>query len=175
RLTLSLHDALPIFVGEAHDHGRAHQPAGRGDDQKREDEDPLHGRTSSAPAARRISRTEPPRPGATWMATPKRSLVKRGSKLGLGVSRGSRPSSAMPSTVAIPPNRIVSSNAMTTKGGMEATGLPPVVRPHCSEDQTVSMKPDAMPVGPAMTVKRRTRLTGRSRSSTSSIDRKSVV
>ena len=36
-------------------------------------------RTSSAPAARRISRTEAARSGAQWTATPKRSLVKRGS------------------------------------------------------------------------------------------------
>src|SRR5213075_1832930 len=127
------------------DHGRAHHSAGGGDDQEREDEDVLHARTSSAPAVRKISRTESLRPGAQWTAMPKRSFVKRGSKLGLGRSRGSRPSTAIPITVARPPNRIVSSNAITTKGGIETTGLPPVVSPHCIADQIVSRNPDAVP------------------------------
>src|SRR5205814_8195994 len=84
----------------------------------------------------------------------RRAFVKGGSKLGLGRSRGSRPSTAIPITVARPPNRIVSSNAITTKGGIETTGLPPVVSPHCIADQIVSRNPDAVPVRPPISVKR---------------------
>lgn len=71
--------------------------------------------------------------------------------------------------VARPPKRMVSSKAMTTKGGIDATGLPPVTRFHCIAVQIVRRKPEAVPVRPPISVKSRTRLTGRSRSSTSSI------
>ncbi len=47
-----------------------------------------------------------------------------------------------------PPRRMVISKAMTTKGGMETTGLPPVIRSHLSAVQIVSAKPAAVPVRP---------------------------
>ncbi len=47
--------------------------------------------------------------------------------------------------------------------------LPPVTSPHTIELQIVRMKAEAIPVSPPIRVKSRTRLTGRSRSSTSSI------
>src|SRR5207245_1617687 len=121
---------------------RAHESPGAGDDEQHENEDVLHAFTSSAPAALRIWRTEPPRPDAQCTATPKRSLVKRGSNVGEALMRGSRPSRTMPMTVATPPKRIVNSKAMMTNGGMDATGLPPVMSPHCIADQIDRKKPE---------------------------------
>src|SRR5205814_9808616 len=95
----SLHDALPIYprglrhvVDPAIRDDRAHEAGGRAHAAEHEEKDILHARTSSAPAARRISRTEPLRAGAQCTATPKRSLVKRRSKLAEVRRRGSRPS-----------------------------------------------------------------------------------
>ena len=52
---------------------------------------------------------------------------------------------------------MVSSKAMTTKGGMETTGLPPVIRPHFIADQMVRRKPEAVPVHEIETVIERDR------------------
>ena len=43
-----------------------------------------------------------------------------------------------------PPRRIVISKAITTNGGIETTGLPPVIRFHLSAVQIVSAKPAAV-------------------------------
>src|SRR5207249_11666060 len=139
------------------------------DGEKTEERDVIHTFTSPAPAEVRIWRTEARRSAAQCTATPKRSLVKRPSNVGDGRKRGRRPSKIMPMTVEMPPKRIVSSKAITTNGGMDATGLPPVMRPHCIADQMVRKNPDAVPVRPPMSVNSRTGLTGRSRSRTSSI------
>ena len=53
--------------------------------------------------------------------------------------------------------------------GTSCRNLPPVTCPHTIEVQIVIRNAEAMPVSPPSSVKRRTRLTGRSRSSTSSI------
>lgn len=68
-----------------------------------------------------------------------------------------------------PAKRIVSSKAITTKGGIEITGFPPVIRFHLSEDQIVNAKPEKVPVSPPTRVKRRTGLTGRPTSTASLI------
>src|SRR2546427_175582 len=138
----------------------------------------IHCAPGRSGSVRKISRTEPLRPGAQWMAMPKRSFVNRGSKVALGRNLGNRPSTTRPITVAIPPKRTISSNAMMTNGGSDDPTmppgpnwkyLPPVTRPQMSEVQIVRRKADAIPVSPPISVKRRTRLTGRSRSRTSSI------
>src|SRR2546425_453406 len=171
---LARHDArrLRHVVDPAVRDDRAHQAGGAADAQEHEEEDVLHARTSSAPAARRISRTDALRAGVQCTATPKRSLVKRRSKLGEGHRRGSRPSTTMPITVATPPNSTIISNMMTTYGGLTGKpigGLPPRKRPHWSDVHAVRIHADASPSRPPSSVKIRTRLTGRSRSSTSSI------
>src|SRR5439155_9519452 len=164
----------------------AHETAGGRHDQEDEDEHVLHPAwTSSAPVRVRISRTEGPRSGAQWTVTPKRSLVKRGSNVVVGRTCGNRPRITMPRTVATPPKSTMSSKAMMTKGGIEeplmSPGMhqakmvghrryfPPVMRPQVSEVQIVIRNAEAMPARPPISVKRRTRLTGRSRSMTSSI------
>src|SRR5213079_2023923 len=169
---------LGHVVAPADDDDGAHHPARGHDHEEREEEDVLQARTSSAPAVRKISRTEGLRPGAQWTAMPKRSFVNRGSKLALGRNLGSRPSITMPITVAIPPKRTISSNAIMTNGGRDDPTmppgpnwkyLPPVTSPQTREVQIVRRKAETMPVSPPISVKRRTRLTGRSRSRTSSI------
>ena len=75
----------------------------------------------------------------------------------------------MASALARPPKRIVSSNAMMTKGGMETTALPPVRSSHLSDDQMVRKNPVAVPARPPTSVKNRTADTGRTFSTSSSI------
>ncbi len=50
---------------------------------------------------------------------------------------------------------------MITNGGIDTTGLPPVIRFHLSAVQIVSAKPDAVPIRPPTRVKSRTGLRGR--------------
>src|SRR5947208_3167060 len=70
---LARHDSrrLGHVVAPADDDDRARHPTGGRHHQERQEEDVLHAGTSSAPAVRKISRTEPLRPGAQWMAMPK--------------------------------------------------------------------------------------------------------
>ena len=75
----------------------------------------------------------------------------------------------MASAEASPPRRIVSSKAMMTKGGYETGSLPPVTRLHWTEDQMVRKKPRLVPVNAPVSVKRRTLLSGRTRSTSCSI------
>ena len=71
---------------------------------------------------------------------------------------GRRAVTKSPRRVQSPPRRIVISKAMTTNGGMETTGLPPVIRFHLSAVQIVSAKPAAVPVSAPTRVKSRTGL-----------------
>src|SRR5262249_38263238 len=154
-LHVRLHAGEPPVPGQ-----EPHGAPGPGHQQQAEQEDPLHARTSSAPARWRISST-----ARTWSAgqrtsTPNRSAEKRGSYRPALPRLGSRLVSRRPSSVHRPPKRIVSSKAMTTKGGMETTGFPPTMSPHLRDDQMVSQKPVAVPVRPPTSVNRRTGLRG---------------
>ena len=55
------------------------------------------------------------------------SLVKRGSRAGPPNRRGRPDSTRKPIIPPIAPSRIVISKAMTTNGGIEISGLPPVI------------------------------------------------
>jgi hypothetical protein len=66
---------------------------------------------------------------------------------------------ATAATVLSAPSRMVSSNAMTTYGGIEAIGLPPVISDQSSDIQIVMPNPAAQPVRPPISVKSRTALT----------------
>src|SRR5712692_11738183 len=64
---------------------------------------------------------------------------------------------------------MVSSKAMMTNGGKDTGALPPVISSHWSEVQIVRKKPVAVPVRPPISVKKRTLLSGRTFSISSSI------
>src|SRR6266849_3247145 len=64
---------------------------------------------------------------------------------------------------------MVSSKAMMTNGGKDTGALPPVTSSHWSEVQMVRKKPVAVPVRPPISVKKRTLLSGRTCSISSSI------
>ena len=89
--------------------------------------------------------------------------------MGEGRRRGSRPSNSTASTVASPPNRMVSSNAMITKGAYDTGCLPPVTSDQTREDQMLRRNPVAVPVRPPISVNSRTFDSGRTRSTSSSI------
>ena len=83
-----------------------------------------------APASTSRDRTAAASFLSQMISTPKQSLVNRGSTSGVRVSRGSRANRRKPSMPPIAPSRIVSSNAITTNGGIETSSLPPVISGH---------------------------------------------